>query len=274
MITRGAVEREVALDPGLAVAGRVVAAESGRPLEGVRVGSYWALPGVHAVTDAQGAFRITGLWPGKWTFHTRAKGRSDWSAEVFVAVDRTPEDLLISIPVGREISGIVVDQDGRPLAGVTVEAGADPVETQADGRFVVDHEFEVDADSSQIKAGVRATREGFTPAFQEVEFMDLVDPVEPGVRDVTVRLVPADVTDLRPRAGRRGPSRRGRPRDLPGGPARPRDRHGCGRPVRLRAESPRGRVPPLGLGARLSREGARPPAARRIHRGRDDDHAR
>ena len=80
--------------------------------------------------------------------------------------------------------------------------------------------------------------------------------------------------DCRPRAGRRGPSRRGRPRDLPGGAARPRRRHGCGRPVRLRAESPRGRVPPVGLGARLSREGARPPAARRVHGARDDDHAR
>ena len=102
------------------------------------------------LTDAQGAFRITGLWPGSWNFHTRAKGRSDGAAHVVLSKDRTPEDVLISVRVSREISGVVVDQDGRPLAGATVEAGADPVVTQADGRFVVDHEFEVDADSMQI----------------------------------------------------------------------------------------------------------------------------
>ena len=79
-------------------------------------------------------------------------------------------------------------QDGRPLAGATVQAGADPVETQADGRFVVDHEFELDAESYQLTSGVRATREGFTPGFEEVDFL------EPGPKDVTVRLFPADVT--------------------------------------------------------------------------------
>jgi protocatechuate 3,4-dioxygenase beta subunit len=169
--------QDVQLGDGLELSGRVVDDRTGQGIEGAHVRvtptggagsaramemvamdgalvSGWSGGGgsaVVAITDADGAFRATGLGPGNHKVQA--------SAERYVAgsIDtQTPHSGQLSLPLApeMEISGTVTFGDGKPVAGVLVAAagteassggprmpgmggGGSNATTDAEGRFVL-----------------------------------------------------------------------------------------------------------------------------------------
>ncbi|HZN37865.1 MAG TPA: sigma-70 family RNA polymerase sigma factor [Planctomycetota bacterium] len=119
---------------GGCVAGVVVDAE-GQPVEGatVRVGagrteaiSVTAQGGpplpAQVATDRDGRFLAIGVREGTQPLHAFAAGHAPWQGSCD-AVAGTTVHVRVALPVGVTCEGTVLDQDRRPLAGVTVRTG-------------------------------------------------------------------------------------------------------------------------------------------------------
>jgi len=114
-------ERAVAvrLERPLAVAGRVIDAQSRQPLAGAVVldsnGDGWA------VTDGAGAYTLDGVRAQGATLHAAAAGHT--SASIDALDGRAP---TLALEPATALVGSVVDGKGRPIAGVDVAAAAAP----------------------------------------------------------------------------------------------------------------------------------------------------
>jgi RNA polymerase sigma factor (sigma-70 family) len=144
--TNAKLERDVVLTRGRRVRGRVVDADTGRPIQGALVRESPSF-GQRVTTDGEGRFVFehwTGrlfpfVWAGKETYaHARSLVPDDG-------------DLVIRLSRGDEITGRIVDADGRPVPGALMAAvatgsGEQSVELDmdclttvagADGRFLI-----------------------------------------------------------------------------------------------------------------------------------------
>jgi hypothetical protein len=91
-------------------------------------------------TGADGTCRVEGLLPGK----TRVFGRADAVGDAVVVAGEEVE-LALTIPLGYDVDGIVVDAGGLPVGGADIiaddsgmaSAGSVVASTGADGRFHV-----------------------------------------------------------------------------------------------------------------------------------------
>lgn len=132
----GAVQLDLVVgDGGATIHGRVVDAR-GLPVVGasvvamsserarwrpVRVGiSTLAWQRVCAVTDREGAFAITGQAPGTTTIAAWAADRPRVEQEVSLARGRTAS-VVVSLPDGAHVAGVVRGPDGRPLSDVCIQ---------------------------------------------------------------------------------------------------------------------------------------------------------
>ncbi|MFW6050544.1 MAG: carboxypeptidase regulatory-like domain-containing protein [Myxococcota bacterium] len=109
------------LSAGVALAGRVVDARSGDPIEGARVTvseDLLSLDPRTAETDAEGRFRVTGLMARVHRVTATADG---YVARV--AEERTPGDAPVRLALDRAatIAGVVVDHLDHPVAGARIE---------------------------------------------------------------------------------------------------------------------------------------------------------
>ena len=86
---------------------------------------------LHARTDARGRYRFDDLPPGVYRVSGGAKG---WARRAERELSLLPGDELTGIDLvldpGLEISGVVVDPEGRPVVGVGVHAYRDEDESQ------------------------------------------------------------------------------------------------------------------------------------------------
>ncbi len=109
---------EVVLPRGALFEGVVVDGETGRPIEGARVGMSWMFEPV-TLTDKQGRFRINGQIGGDvyQQIHVLATGY----ARGQVRVGATPG---LRVSLGREtlLRGRVVTKDGQPIEGARIAA--------------------------------------------------------------------------------------------------------------------------------------------------------
>jgi RNA polymerase sigma factor (sigma-70 family) len=143
-----AKKAETILDEGSALAGRVVD-DRGRPLAGAKVGlgadrriGDRGFPAVE--TDAEGRFRFGHVPIGTQTVTAQSPGRAPEMAEVVVAPGMKPVEFRLG--PGHLIRGRVVNPQGKPLDGVTVQAmdwkghlSLDwTAKTDAEGRFTWD----------------------------------------------------------------------------------------------------------------------------------------
>lgn len=72
-------------------------------------------------TDAEGAFTLTGLRPGKYALDASAPDQGKGATEPFdVAAGDHFEDVVVALEKGVRVSGYVRDRGGRALAGATV----------------------------------------------------------------------------------------------------------------------------------------------------------
>jgi protocatechuate 3,4-dioxygenase beta subunit len=134
---------EIALDKGESLDGQVVDGR-GEPVAGVSVDAYLAkTDGViepdHAVTDADGRYRLEGLTLG--SNQVQAQGRTGLRAHALVEVKPGPNRLDLVLASKAEVSGRVLDETGAPVAGATVHlwpltnGGFFTASTTADGSF-------------------------------------------------------------------------------------------------------------------------------------------
>lgn len=113
------------------ISGRVVAADTGRPMKRARVQIQSPQSGGRtAITDAEGRYEITGLPAGKYTvtanktgFVTVSYGQRrplQASTPIDVLEKQQVKNLELRLPRGSVITGHVFDEDGEPLAQVSV----------------------------------------------------------------------------------------------------------------------------------------------------------
>ncbi|MDQ3337014.1 MAG: carboxypeptidase regulatory-like domain-containing protein [Myxococcota bacterium] len=159
------------VDPGGRIVGHV-RTESGAPVANVLVsamqtgeGWYWR----YDTTGDDGRFEIPGLRAG--TYELKERLLSEYvgtKTDVVVATGATIERDLV-IPETGDVRGQVVDEGGKPIAGVGISLEFDanrPLDvyrkTDANGHFVIDrvlpHEYSVEARHSRISKPVRSER--------------------------------------------------------------------------------------------------------------------
>lgn len=116
-----------------AIAGRIVNAEDGRPLRRVQVRAEHAAGGEPrtVVTDDEGRYQLSDLRPGQWTVSLSKAGyvrlisgqRKPGSASSPLTVKAdTLTAFDASLVQGGAITGMVVDEQGDPVAGTVVQA--------------------------------------------------------------------------------------------------------------------------------------------------------
>jgi protocatechuate 3,4-dioxygenase beta subunit len=206
----GAVDRSLPVTKQARVVGNVIdddkrpvaaawvmpAAEAARPGRGPRMRPG---PGFGAMSGPDGRFVVRSVEPDEETsLEATKKGLPGGKAPAMkLASGETKSGVVITIPRGIEVTGIVTDQAGTALSGVTVtaasperggggqvmirmmlgeSAGAEDVQTGSDGRF-----------SMRLAEGnyyLSFRREGFAP------YRSSPVDVKPGVAPVEVTLQP------------------------------------------------------------------------------------
>ena len=127
-----AQQRDAAPAPGGAISGRVVAADTGRPLKYARVAVQAVeLPGGRASqTDESGVFQLNELPAGRYTLTVSKTGFISLSygqrrplqagTPLQLADGQQLKDVDFRLPRGGAIAGRVYDEDGEPLPGAIV----------------------------------------------------------------------------------------------------------------------------------------------------------
>src|SRR5690606_12543572 len=126
VLTRaGVVDVELAIAVGHYASARVIARESEKPVGGARV--TWSSAGLgqfsrHRATDADGVVRIGPLSETGGVFTVRASGYVARLVPVELPKERDGQELqVIRLERSGTIEGRVVDADGFPVSGATVE---------------------------------------------------------------------------------------------------------------------------------------------------------
>lgn len=150
------VEHTVVLAPGFWVRGRVVGPD-GKPVEGVAIrasggddvlvyrwGGRWARDAAVATTAADGTFTASGLPPQPAAVLRASKSPFVSTASTPFAIGPgipTP-DLVLTLTSGATVSGVVLDTEGKPVEGVTVQCrwtnDSTYVKSGTDGTFSLD----------------------------------------------------------------------------------------------------------------------------------------
>ena len=127
-----AQQRDPTAAPAALIAGRVLYADTGRPVKGARVSvSAPELPGGRAIlSDDMGVFRLTDLPAGRYTLSVSKAGfvqlaygqRRPLQAgtPLQLADDQEIKDIEFRLPRGSVIAGHVYDETGDPMAGIPV----------------------------------------------------------------------------------------------------------------------------------------------------------
>ena len=131
-----------------AISGTVI--NNGQPVPGVLVGvqaqsnsSLYVPPVITTRSDQDGAFRFTGLKPGRhlltalssgWT----TTGRYDSFEEVDVRDGETTEGIKLKVVKGGVITGRVTTPEGQPLIGVSVNVNRNPSAVAASSKYQTD----------------------------------------------------------------------------------------------------------------------------------------
>ncbi|GAB4136965.1 MAG: hypothetical protein Fur0037_01830 [Planctomycetota bacterium] len=146
-----------------AVVGGIVRDASGRPVADVKVmaqESVFAF-GEHgfAKTDAEGRFRLGKLKPGEHVLRTASARFLPTVRRISLAEEEQKLDLVLEVLPGQAVSGRVVDDLGRPVAGIKV--GARRVEERPGlqmERFTPDEATETDAGGWFLLSGLSGTK--------------------------------------------------------------------------------------------------------------------
>ncbi len=121
--------------PASRATGRVVADESGAPLEGARISLRPLVPALlsaRAQTNASGAFELPALPAGRFRLQAWAKGRRVLTLGEVVLPLKRP--LTLRLRRGYTLAGRIVDERGEPVARAVVRAVVEPRVSPSRGR--------------------------------------------------------------------------------------------------------------------------------------------
>lgn len=117
------------------LAGRVEDELTGRPCAGVRVnlggGLAMMMRGGAPATDAEGRFDFANLRPGEHTLTTASPDYLPARVKVEVGEGQVIDDFRVRLGSGGSIAGVVLDDTGKPVAGLKV--GAERARTMGAG---------------------------------------------------------------------------------------------------------------------------------------------
>jgi protocatechuate 3,4-dioxygenase beta subunit len=121
-LAAGAAEPvSIVLAPTAALAGRVVEAESGRPLAGIRlVARSDGGAAFLARSGADGRYSIRGLSPLRYRLSAEDERFVPWSRRVAVDAGQT-ETLDVPLVRGATLAGRVVSEEGAPIEGAAIQ---------------------------------------------------------------------------------------------------------------------------------------------------------
>lgn len=174
---------DIAMLPATSVTGRVISAESSKPIAGasveLRKPQQWGNVQSNSATSGEdGTFRLTDVEPGTYTLRVRAEGyairlQDSLTIEVGHVVDLGDQTLVR----GLALTGVVVNPENEPLAGVSVKlqepksgsfdfGGTDrtvaETTSDAEGKFTL-------SGASEGKWVLSATLEGYATYVEDLE---------------------------------------------------------------------------------------------------------
>ncbi len=132
------LERDLELERGGRIVGRVTRLDDGEPIAGASVDAIasneamWA-GAPSATTDADGRYELTGLGRGVYSVDVRAPGYAEALGEGSVPItDRGEQgEINVSLSGAARLVGVVVDADGEPVAGAKVYARSEKPDAEA-----------------------------------------------------------------------------------------------------------------------------------------------
>jgi HEAT repeat protein len=143
----------IVLAPATKVAGRLVAAEGGRPVGGGRVRAVWGDGGVGDSVEAKaaddGAFVVDGVSSAAGDLRLVAVAPGHAPGEVRVELPAPAEGVTIALESAWRASVRVVDDQGRPVAGVAVRGRLPFAVPYSD---LERHDFEAATDATGVAA--------------------------------------------------------------------------------------------------------------------------
>jgi hypothetical protein len=122
--------------PEGAITGEVRDAASGFPIAGAALTADAGGSRATAASSPHGVFRFDHLAPNTYQLRCSLAGYVDASEEVEVKAGETTDRVVFSLMPLATLEGVVLDEEGRPVAGVNVYTGANlRGATDRDGRF-------------------------------------------------------------------------------------------------------------------------------------------
>src|SRR5207237_9681045 len=116
------------------LSGTVTDASTSKPIAGATVSAGSG----SAVTDAGGAYAISGLAPGTYTATASASGYASQGASVTLTAGNTTTQNFALAPNPGTITGTVTDSGtGAPIAGATVSYGGGSTTTDGSGVYTL-----------------------------------------------------------------------------------------------------------------------------------------
>ncbi|HEX5720596.1 MAG TPA: carboxypeptidase-like regulatory domain-containing protein [Thermoanaerobaculia bacterium] len=179
--------RDLRLPPVETLSGRVVSTVSGSPVAGALV---WAAdPGAFRRTGADGVYKLSAVPGRELSITATAAGffqrRSNWPVKA--GERRAP---TLALEPAFTAAGVVVDEQGKPVAGVEIKARIQPGsramdrwESGGNARTSAAGRFRIPRLAGGIAHQLRLTRQGYAPATADVP------PVEPGTPASDLRIV-------------------------------------------------------------------------------------
>lgn len=170
--------RDLRLPPVETLSGRVVSAQSGLPVAGALV---WARDrGAFRRTGADGGYKLSAVPGRELAVRAAAAGFFDrWSSWAVKTGERRAPTLALEPAF--TAAGVVVDEQGKPVAGVEIEARIQPGARAVDrwdsggnARTSAAGRFRIPGLAGGIAHQLRLTRKGYAPATADVP------PAEPG----------------------------------------------------------------------------------------------
>jgi murein DD-endopeptidase MepM/ murein hydrolase activator NlpD len=127
---------EIKLEAGGGIRLAVRSAQGGEPIVGARVDLVG--PADRRVTrtaDARGGLDVRGLAAGEWEVVVRAPGYVAVGRKLAVKTGTPRDEVVIELPRGSTIAGVVRDRYGRRVADARVTLGTVSTRSDADGEF-------------------------------------------------------------------------------------------------------------------------------------------
>jgi protocatechuate 3,4-dioxygenase beta subunit len=198
----------ITLRQGRTITGRVVGPDD-RPVAGVRVHAMREGSIQSAVSKRDGTFEIRGLEGGEYRVNASPRGKVGLRGTVREGVPAGSTGLVLRLAVGLTITGTVVDESGRPVAGAFVFASgtnargeqrpapSNAARTDEAGRFTItgvdEGSYDISVSVPNRRQTMRVIARGGSRRIRLV--LEPGDPVPPPVEEAPPDPVPEPVPE-------------------------------------------------------------------------------